>query len=328
MSDLKLLLCHNWFMKKMDPFWDKKLTISKLNARLMLDSPEGSDHLLGLRHSKNLDNEIKISKFNVYCFGGSTTYGHGLSEIETWPHFIQSKRANINVINCGVVKSDIKASLQTLIQLLRLGHKPDLVLFLNGVNENSGFNAWDNVNLIEYGETDTNYQSLLNLLEAYDFNSSRLYSFSHVLAGSFGRRVYTNLKKGKILRKILNRFELTVNTHQSNNKLNKDKIIQEVAKSYLASQNLILKICEAFQIKGQCFFLEPTIFHTPNFDKKESRAEYLNEVYDYILAADTGVIDLRHVGSLLTKDHFFDWCHSDGSANEKLAGEIWKNIAW
>jgi hypothetical protein len=77
---------------------------------------------------------------NVFVFGGSTTFGYGLPDHQTIPSFLQdalSKRIgqNVAVYNFG---SGWYNSTQERIffeRLLCSGHKPDMVVFIDGLND-------------------------------------------------------------------------------------------------------------------------------------------------------------------------------------------------
>jgi hypothetical protein len=80
----------------------------------------------------------------IYVFGGSTTFGYQVSDEHTWPSHLsrilneRSRRDGLNmtieVRNYGRGFYYPSQELTLLVDLLRSGHRPNLVVFLDGVN--------------------------------------------------------------------------------------------------------------------------------------------------------------------------------------------------
>jgi lysophospholipase L1-like esterase len=81
----------------------------------------------------------------VFTFGGSTTFGYNVSDEHTWPSWLSkllNERARedgldvqVEVSNYGRGYYDSSQELVLLIDLLKHGHRPSLVIFMDGVNE-------------------------------------------------------------------------------------------------------------------------------------------------------------------------------------------------
>jgi hypothetical protein len=81
---------------------------------------------------------------NVFVLGGSTTFGYNVGDEQTWPSYLASVlndharadglHVNINVRNYGHAYYDTSQELALTIDLLKEGHRPNLVLFMDGVN--------------------------------------------------------------------------------------------------------------------------------------------------------------------------------------------------
>ena len=70
----------------------------------------------------------------VYFFGGSTMWGFAIGDHETIPSQFAAK-TGLHSENFGELGYTAHQSLLLLIQLLQEGHRPDLVVFYDGVNE-------------------------------------------------------------------------------------------------------------------------------------------------------------------------------------------------
>jgi hypothetical protein len=78
--------------------------------------------------------------YNVFFFGGSTTFGYGLSDAETIPSYLQhslteAMRRPVRVYNFGV--SFFYSTLERIRfqELLMAGFVPDAAVFLDGIND-------------------------------------------------------------------------------------------------------------------------------------------------------------------------------------------------
>jgi hypothetical protein len=83
---------------------------------------------------------IKKQNFNVFVFGGSTTFGAGVSDAETIPSALQKELRTMStervcVYNFG--RGFHYSSQERILfsNLLAAGHVPDVVVFIDGLNE-------------------------------------------------------------------------------------------------------------------------------------------------------------------------------------------------
>ena len=79
-------------------------------------------------------------RVNVFLFGGSTTFGYGLPDWETVPSFIEevlSKKSDksVSVYNFGTAYFHSTHELLRFQSLLMEGYKPDIAIFIDGVND-------------------------------------------------------------------------------------------------------------------------------------------------------------------------------------------------
>jgi len=97
------------------------------------------------RKTRNEEHKEKSSRLRIFTFGGSTTFGYNVSDEHTWPSYLSdilNSRAEelgldvrIEVTNYGRNSYYTTQEVLLLEQLLRRGQRPNLVIFLDGVNE-------------------------------------------------------------------------------------------------------------------------------------------------------------------------------------------------
>lgn len=78
------------------------------------------------------------SKIRVYVFGGSTSMGLFVGDKESWPSQLQkalnTKQENIEVVNYAVMGHGVTEEYLRFYDLVKLGHRPSLVLVMDGLN--------------------------------------------------------------------------------------------------------------------------------------------------------------------------------------------------
>lgn len=95
----------------------------------------------GFRFSKDQESwPLKPENFNVFVFGGSTTFNYGLPDDQTIASYLQEylsalKKEKVAVYNFG--RSGYFSTQERILfeQLLVAGHRPDMAIFIDGLNE-------------------------------------------------------------------------------------------------------------------------------------------------------------------------------------------------
>jgi lysophospholipase L1-like esterase len=76
---------------------------------------------------------------NIFTFGGSSTFGVGVADGETWPaqleQLLTEEHPEIQVLNMGIGAFTLHEETYLLTQLLIEGVIPDVVVFYDGINE-------------------------------------------------------------------------------------------------------------------------------------------------------------------------------------------------
>ena len=325
-------------MRQMTPEWNRALTVAYETGRLFLPSPEGNSALTGIRDSRypfsgsiNLDNSI-------FCLGGSTTYGHGVDEARCWPALMQT--SHVSSINCGMVNNDIKASLHSLVTILRQGYKPHTLIFFDGVNEKNAYKRWL-VNQDSYIDFDCQYFQFQHFFHKNDFDFSRFDFFAAALLGSKYFKAKYHLQKNesqkalsatatlwRIIKRKWSRTDMNlVEIDSSLTPAEQESFLDSAVASYLDSKKTIKKIAAAYGIRECFFFLQPHIGTVDSKFARTSRSIYMERLYSKIRSADTEVIDLSHKCNNLAASMFFDWQHFDERGHEIVAKTIESEIA-
>lgn len=80
-------------------------------------------------------NKNKLNKNKIFLFGGSTTFGYGVSDNETIAAQLENELNNTQVINYGAGFYYSTLEKLKFKSLLQKGEIPDKVIFLDGLNE-------------------------------------------------------------------------------------------------------------------------------------------------------------------------------------------------
>jgi hypothetical protein len=314
----------------MDSDWNRPLRVATDSGRLILVAPEISDTRLGTRDQIEIDIAGSNKTSLLMCFGGSTTFGHGVKYDETWPEHLSRSVPDFEVLNFGVCKNDIKASLSTLISLLRIGYRPSILVFLDGLNEFSGFTKWDR-NQQGYIDFDTNYLSYNSILHRSSLLQNRIYLLFVLIFGTRGIKFSKGF--GILLRSLrgdsrpysLGSIVKVIVERYKNREIffDRGEFVDATATSYVQSKRTIQVIAKAFGVRHVFFFLQPSIFNVEQGQFSNPRASYMRELFHKICELDSDVIDISgSCGKLMSVDMFFDWQHCDGRGNEIISKEI------
>lgn len=95
----------------------------------------------GIRSNSGEQVEMTSLDGAVWFFGGSTTFGYGVSDSETIPAALE-RRLNQPVINFG--RSHYYSAQENILflRLLESGYRPGAVIFLDGSNENCSMHVY------------------------------------------------------------------------------------------------------------------------------------------------------------------------------------------
>lgn len=92
----------------------------------------------GIRYHDNWDDVLvqkKLYEKPIFVFGGSTTFGDGVKNNETFSFFLNQFDPKNSYLNFGVQGYDNIHEVRKLIYLLLKGYRPKKVIFFDGLNE-------------------------------------------------------------------------------------------------------------------------------------------------------------------------------------------------
>jgi hypothetical protein len=184
----------------------------------------------GFRYIKEQEtNFINENKINIFVFGGSTTFGYGVSNIETIPSYIQeilNKKygGNIAVYNFGCGYHYSSQERIWFEQFIVNEIIPDIVIFIDGLNDfyfssmKDVSNYSDQISFIDISSIGVIMKTIINesptvaLLRAAFNELCRRESHEIINAASVNeirRAAYRLSTNRKIIRNICDEFKIT-----------------------------------------------------------------------------------------------------------------------
>jgi hypothetical protein len=101
-------------------------------------------HGFPIRHTINPNNDLHLPIVSIFVMGGSPTFSYNVSDEHTWASHLSrilNKKAqaegagfNVQVVNYGKAFYYPSQETALLVDLLKSGQRPNLIIFLDGVN--------------------------------------------------------------------------------------------------------------------------------------------------------------------------------------------------
>ncbi len=265
------------------------------------------------------------SPAKIYAFGGSTMWGAGVSDYCTVASYLSKKlneeEAIYEVVNYGEMGYTFAQGVIQLILLLREGHRPDYVVFYDGVNDvYAGYQA-GKAELIQNSD-----------IIAEKFEAKEVPAFNMILMG-LKKAWDDHFMIGKLLKVAIAKYQKPFSEIASDYRQeNIDFLAKDISDSYLKSYQLLEKITEAYNIKFVCFwqpsgFLEETLFDeeynsSPRF-KSPGYKDLSLKTRTYLFDNAPGnLIDISTVLKNRQSPFYFDFCHISEEGNKVVASEI------
>ncbi len=243
----------------------------------------------------------------IFCFGGSTTMGVFCDYADSYPHHLEKLLGNAAVFNFGLGGCDLKYSMYLLIDLLRWGYLPDLIIFLDGINEKQGW-----------------FQSL-NGYKSYQETSCQYGYFSTLIKEHRPHMTFDWKKQQSFISKI-KKFvsKMKESKKRPETPGNPFRFVSEQAQYYIMTKEIIRKLAQGWNIKTK-FLLQPVLWDTWK-QATDNRHTYLKMLYKDITKGCPEVSDLSEKVSL-DPSEFIDWQHLIPSGNKALAEAIAQEVA-
>lgn len=302
-----------------EPFlgWDRKQYNGKY---INVDS-------CGVRKTWNAEFSGKKPK-KIYMFGGSTLWGARVRDDFTIPSWV-SKKLNdtgqdFEICNYGETGYVILQEIVHLALLLRDGHRPDYVLFYDGVNDVYAAYQEGSAGAVQ--------------------NTSRIRAKLNAIKLSPRRHVLTDLKHGvqnnsiiyRAIERIAGTIEGSNNSQEVAALYSEDelkKLASEIVEHYAKSLALLENLSTVYGFEYICFW-QPVTFLEDKLTEEEadsddarSKDEVLGNLYKNVFhllkqkPLDNHVI-VADVLKGRSESVYYDFCHLTEKGNEMVADKI------
>ena len=274
----------------------------------------------GLRRTCNPALHERSGAREVLFFGGSTMWGTGVRDEHTLPSAVARRLASrpgaaVRCVNEGETGF---VSTQELIRLelcLRAGDSPDVVVFLDGVND--VFAAFQSHEAgLPHNESFRRHEfNLLRRPAALWYESVRQTVASSELIRLLRREARVSPLEEGLARHLAN----------------------EVARVYAQNVALVQALARARGFRA-LFYLQPVVFTKPTLTEFEQRdaterdyaRRFYLDCYEQCRERLAGVADFHDLSGIFaaeTAPRFLDFCHLGEPGNEALADRIAPDVA-
>ena len=284
----------------------------------------------GTRKTFNRTHAMNAKRDSIYVFGGSTIWGTGVRDEYTVPSCL-SKILNQHgyhsiVKNYGESGYTFTQGMMRLILLLKEGHRPQLAIFYDGVNEVS----------TAYHNGQAGVIGLAAELQSFLEWKRRSY------VGQMGSLVKeAAVQHSMIYRSVDNLIRLfqhnpstSAARHYEEQKL--ERLSQDIITYYITSLNLVEKLSKTYDFQYICFW-QPVIYTKNQLTEEEKTVddkvqdEKLRKLYlDTYGAIKKSPLphfyDLSEVFNNRNTTLYSDFCHLSEAGNEIVANAIFEKI--
>jgi lysophospholipase L1-like esterase len=247
----------------------------------------------------------QAGKRSVYFFGGSTMWGTGVDDANTIPSLV-TQIGGFPAQNYGESGWIAHQSLSLLILLLQEGHRPDVVVFYDGVN--------DVAHKCRRELTPTSHAREQQIRAAMsNTKPQQVYGLQHMLKPLMGLA-------GEI-RRATARSEVLYDCHRSQEKA------QQIADNLLQDWDVARRLIESYGGKFIAI-LQPVAFYgTSKLDSirlSDTMRKQFQAVYPLIKPKMAGRPGLYDLTAVLDHDEYFyvDFCHLSPNGNRYVAQKL------
>lgn len=266
------------------------------------------------------------SQDSVFVMGGSSVWGVCVRDDHTIPSLLAQRLCrnglHFAVVNCGEKGYTFAQNLLHLVLLLRAGHRPSHVLFLDGANDiaaahhagRAGVNGLtDELNGLLKFRQSSHLNQMMSIVGDWYEHSSVIGKMLRWLASIvIGKQTTDPGLKG------YTEPELAALT-------------QGIEQNYLVSYHDLAGLSEAYGFTWHCF-LQPLVFTKPHQTSEELRADHVSNsefrslsINTYATLARDSLKNWTDLSSALdssTATRFLDFCHVSEEANEIISARI------
>lgn len=264
----------------------------------------------GIRQNSNTPLIMDDLNGSIWFFGGSTTFGYGVTDKETIPAQLENI-VKTRVVNFGRGYFYSAQENMLLNDYLKAGYRPRMVLFLDGVNERCDIEVYQE-----------QMKSLFNEVTEYSWKfTDAVYpatELSHKLITKLGLK---NMRSN------------SGNTHSELHDLSCTSYGKTQPLTDVLRKNLLERqsICARYSVDCITYVQPFAGVHGIHSDQKTYTAhdrKKLQEKFTFLKStwADSGSIDITDTLDTLSKHAYVDDCHYSAEASQLLAKKIATNL--
>ena len=175
------------------------------DAKYTLDSTSACDDCIittnnhGFR-GNDITKEKSQNMYRIFAVGGSTTYGGGVNDNETWPFYLQKEfelmnlEKNVQVVNAGIMSATTNQEGEMIRERL-LGFDPDLIIMYDGWNDSQHLDVYqtiDNWKSICQLGNENGFDTLVVVQPLVD-SGHRILTNQEITSSQKGLKEYDNL---------------------------------------------------------------------------------------------------------------------------------------
>lgn len=276
-----------------------------------------------MRYSPNPENKENYPLYKIYCFGGSTTFGYNVSDEQTYPYFLSKvandslrlmgKKAHVEVVNYGRGYYHPSEELQLLIDLLKLGHRPSLVLFMDGLNMGLPMD-------VPFAT-----ETVVNRFYDAQFRPDNL-------TGKQAPSKLPIIRLAKYIRKKLDKNNESEIIEIDEDLHGKDEI-QYLVNRFIADKKIAQQVCAYYKIPC-AFFSQPVAPYNyaeefyRDYPFREDSGERIGRSYfiSELLKRDSEIVSLHGLFKEWNRKAIVDYAHYSPAFNEFIAKHVWAEI--
>ncbi len=273
-----------------------------------------------------------------FLLGGSTAFGHGVTDDETLAAFLNRQEGEARNLNLGVEAYDSLREVDKLLHLLRKGRRPKRVIFLDGLNDVTTF-AWTPYEafdkprtqgmILDRGEVPLvfGFPRRNNMLAAFTF-SFPVVQLLHRLKADQGAQAGAYRPKSPD-REPIDWAEL-MRYYEGWDRIQvgrADALAQELADYYLKNIAFVRQLAEAFGFEPLFVYQPIGLLETdqpflrPEFRESDSRRIFAVVAGRLRRDIESGRLDMIDCSQALSgmSDGYVDASHYSAQGNRRLA---------
>lgn len=261
----------------------------------------------------------------VYTFGGSTMWGSGVDDNQTiashLSRILNERRVGYKVVNYGEVAYSFTQEVIQLLLLLREGHRPDYVVFYDGVNDvYAGYQA---------GKAEL----IMNADMIGQKFSEEEPAAAECLGRCLKRMTYEHFLLYKSFRLLVSKFQPAFSEPGARFTPEKiDRLAGSITDSYMKTYKLLEIMSETYDFEFICFwqpsgFLEKKLYAEeynshPRFKDKTLKALSLKTTETILNNRPSRLFDLTDVLKDRKTFYYFDSIHLCPEGNRTVAARM------